>query len=148
MGLFDALMGSRQDDKEKLNPAEAFAGILVAIADSDGSLSDEEAGVLIDGTSSMKLFESYDPDDLKKMWNKLFTISQKRGAPALMASAIPACPPNLRDAVFTRAVDMVLSDGVVEDAERQLLGQLKKALQIPDDLSAMIIKVMQLKYKG
>ena len=146
--MFDGLMGARQLDKEKLTGPEAFAGILVAIADADGDLSDEEAGVLINSLTSMRLFANYGPDERSRLYDKLFTISRKRGAAALMASAIPACPPDLREAVFTRAVDMVLSDGVVEDVERKLLSQLKSALQIPDELSNMIIKVIQLKYKG
>ena len=87
----------------------------------------------------MKLFQNYDPDDLRKRWDKLITISRKRGPANLMASAIPACPPNLKESVFTRAVDLVLSDGVVEDAERQLLGQLEKAPRISDETSNRVI---------
>ncbi len=147
MGLFDALLGSREREKSTLTAKEAIPAILVAVANADGDMADEEIGALVGVTRRMRMLESLSDEQHDAMINKLFSFLKRNGAAALMQAGISSCPGELRDAAFLMAVDMVLSDGVVEQKEREFLTQLKKALGIPDDLAQVIIKAMQIKNK-
>jgi uncharacterized tellurite resistance protein B-like protein len=148
MGLFDALTGGREREKTTLTANEAIPGILVAVANADGDMADEEIGALVGVTRRMRMLESLSDEQHDAMINKLFSFLKKQGASALLQAGVASCPRELRDTAFLLATDMVLSDGVVEQKEKEFLMQLKKALGIADDVAQKIVDVMKIKNKA
>ena len=148
MGFFDSLTGGRERERSTLTSQEAIPAILIAISSADGDMADEEVSALVGVMQRMRMLETVSDEQRDAMFNKLFGLLKKQGAPALMAGGIQACPPNLRDTAFLLATDMVLADGVVEQKEREFLTQLKKALAISDELATKIIDVMKIKNKA
>ena len=57
-------------------------------------------------------------------------------------------PPELRDCAFANACDLILADGVVEDAERTFLEHLQRVLELDSDTALSIVEVMITKNKG
>jgi hypothetical protein len=70
MGLFDAVLGTESQTQAALNPAEAFAVIILTATASDGYLSVEQANSITSMMSRMKLFKSYPHE----MINRLFVM--------------------------------------------------------------------------
>ena len=70
----------------------------------------------------------------------------KRGGPErLLEKSYPAVPPELRETVFANAVDIVLTDGTVEQDERDFIDDLQVKLEIPEKRAKVIVQVMEQK---
>ena len=146
MGLFQVFK-TQNDTKIAMNAMEAFAAIcLVAIA-SDGYLSDSEEAEMKMRLSRMKLFqESLDKLDHLKTY--LVDSLKKHGPNELILSAKAALPPNLAPTAFAIAVDLVFSDGTVSAQEQAFVDDLRRILEIPDELALKIVEVITIKNQG
>ena len=80
------------------------------------------------------------------MYQKLFTILQRDGEDLLLASARETLPPELREAAFGSASDLIFADGMISWAESSFLTQLSQALEIPMGTATKILSVTHLKY--
>ncbi|MFK8182195.1 MAG: tellurite resistance TerB family protein [Phormidesmis sp.] len=138
---------TQNDTKIAMNAMEAFAAIcLVAIA-SDGYLSDSEETEMRLRLSRMKLFqESLDQLDQLKIY--LVDNLKKHGPNELISSAKAALPPNLAPTAFAIAVDLVFSDGTVSAQEQAFVDDLRRILEIPDELALKIVEVITIKNQG
>jgi len=56
--------------------------------------------------------------------------------------------PELRETVFTNAVDIVLADGIVEEDEKQFIDDLQGKLEIDGKRAKAIVQVMIYKNAG
>jgi hypothetical protein len=73
----------------------------------------------------------------------------KRGGPdKLLEKVVPVLPPELRETAFANACDIVLADGVVEDAEKEFINKLMAQLGIAGDRALTIVDVMIVKNRG
>ena len=147
MGLFDNLFGGMGPNKE-LTKQEAFAGILLSAIASDGHVSDEEAQGMWTILGRMKMFDNWAPDKFNHMMNRLLGILKREGHQKLMSRSAEALPEKLRPTAFCAACDLVLADGVVEDAEKEFLDELQGLLEISGDQALSIVEVMILKNQG
>lgn len=146
MGLFQ-MFGTQSDTKIALNSAEAFAAIcLVAIA-SDGYLSDSEEAEMRMRLSRMKLFQD-SLDKLDHIKTYLVEGLKRYGPNELVKSAKAALPPQLAPTAFTIAVDLVFSDGTVSAQEQAFVDDLRRILEIPDELALKIVEVITIKNQG
>ncbi|KPQ36977.1 MAG: Tellurite resistance protein TerB [Phormidesmis priestleyi Ana] len=146
MSIFK-VFGAKSEVKVAMNSAEAFASIcLVAIA-SDGYLSETEATEMKMRLSRMKLFQDH-LDSLDRMRTYLLDNLKKHGPNELIKSAKSSLPPALAATAFTIAVDLVFSDGTVSAGEQAFIDDLRKILEIPDDLALKILEVMTIKNQG
>jgi tellurite resistance protein len=148
MSLLDKVLDSRIQVQEALNPAEAFAAITLAATASDGYLSEEETRVIYSALSRMKLFRSYPYDVMNRMLDRLLTILRRQGIDVLFKTAKESLPYNLRESAFAVATDLVLSDGIVTQEEKEFLNDLYQALDIPGELATQIVQVMLIKHRG
>jgi hypothetical protein len=82
------------------------------------------------------------------MMDSLVRVLKKGGPEALVEKCVPAIPERLKLTAFCNAVDIVLSDGEVEDDEEELIEKLKNALDVEEDDCKKIIKVMMIKNRG
>ena len=67
------------------------------------------------------------------MADTLFRLLKRDGVLGLADRCAAAVPPELRDCAFANACDLILADGVVEDAERAFLEHLQRVLELDPD---------------
>ena len=147
MGLFDSLFGSAEATKP-FGPHEGFAGILLGASACDGHIADEEVQSLFTMLGRMKMYQRYTEKNWSTLINRLLGLLKRKGVDELLDKATEALPPELRATAFTNACDIVLADGVVEDAEKEFLDKLQTRLEIPDEEAVTIVRIMVVKNKG
>ena len=147
MGLFDNVFGGHAPNKQ-LSKSEAFAAIMLGSVACDGYVSDEEGQGLITILSRMKLYENWSADKFNAMMNRLSGLLKREGVDALVDRGSDALPENLRETAFANACDLVLADGIVEDAEKEFLDKLQKRLELTGDTALDIVHVMIIKNRG
>jgi hypothetical protein len=147
MGIFDALF-SGLETRTKLSPQESFAGILLAAGACDGHISEDEFQQLIAALLRMKLFQRVNEKQFDQVMNKLMGVLKKHGPERLADGCCETLPEQLREAAFADACNIVLSDGVLEDDEKQFISDLTIKLHLDSKTAKLIAQVMVIKNKG
>ena len=148
MGIFNQVFKTEAETKLAMNSAEAFAAIcLVAIA-SDGYLSDAEEAEMNMRLTRMQLFKDATEDSLTRMKAYLIEGLKKHGPNELVKSAKLSLPPNLAPTAFAMAVDLVFADGSVSREEQAFIDDLRRLLQISDELALKVVDGMTTKNQG
>lgn len=142
------LSGISNQSQTVMSPAEAFAAITLISIGIDGYVSNEEVTSLLSSLNRMHTFRSYSLDVLKRMFDRLLSMSQKIGNNQLLQIAVASLPHELHETAFAIATDLILADGEVTSDEENLLGTLYKALNISEAVANKIIDVMLIKNKG
>ena len=148
MGLFDKVLGKKDEGPLKLNQHEAFSSICVLAVASDGVVDDGEIRRIVGVLAEKRLFKGYGVNDMAQLLNNAGRNIQRRGAGVVLESAKAALPNELKETAFAMATDLVLSDGDVADKEKAFLEEFQKALGIDDGLALKIVEVMALKNRG
>ena len=147
MGIFDQAF-SQAAKTEDFNAQEAFAGIAVAMAGADGSIAESEWEGIVNYIRRLRLYDNFSGPAFDKMFDKVFRVLRNEGPAALVAASASAIPDDLKLTAFACAVDIALADGVVEDEEKEVIGQLAAALNIPEQTAIQIIEVLVIKNKA
>ena len=147
MGIFDALF-TGMETRTKLSPQESFAGILLAAGACDGHISESEFHQLFATLFRMKLFERVNEKQFGQVWNKLMGVLKKHGPETLVDGCCETLPEDLRKTAFANACCIVLSDGVLEEDERQFISDLTTKLQLDAKTAKTIAQVIVIKNKG
>jgi tellurite resistance protein len=148
VGLFDKVLGKKEQGPLTLNEREAFAAAALAAVAADGVIERDEAQQLIGSLTEKRLFKGHSLDDLLSLLNKMANLIQKRGVQEVIEAASKTLPAELRETAFALAADLVLADGVVEQEEKKFLEDFQKALVIKDELAVKIVEVMVVKNRG
>lgn len=148
MGLLDAVLGTESQTQTALNPAEAFAVIVLVATASDGYLSVEQANSITFVLSRMKLFKSYPHEMMNKLFEKILGILQGDGFNTLFNAAKDSLSQDLREAAFAVATDLVLAEGIVAEEEKNFLNDLYQALGISREIAVQIVQVILIKNRG
>ncbi|MEH2294363.1 tellurite resistance TerB family protein [Nostoc sp.] len=148
MGLFDAVLGTESQTQAALNPEEAFAVIILMATASDGYLSVEQANSITSVLSRMKLFESYPDEMMNRLFDKILGIFQGDDFNALFDAAKDSLSPDLREAAFAVATDLVLAEGIVPEEEKNFLNDLYQALGLSNEIATQIVQVTLIKNRG
>lgn len=147
MGLFDKIF-KQVPEEDKLSKQEAFAGIALAMAGADGSISQSEWDGIVNYIRRLRLYDNFSGPAFDKMFDKLFRILKNEGASALVSASIEGLPEELKLTAFACAVDIALADGVLEDEEKDIINQLAESLEIPENTAISIIEVLIIKNKA
>ncbi len=147
MGLFDAVVGENQT-QTALNPAEAFAVIVLVATASDGYLSVEQANSITYVLSRMKLFKSYPHETMNKLFEKILGILQGDGFNALFNAAKDSLSQDLRETAFAVAADLILAEGILAEEEKNFLNDLSQALGVSSEIAIQIMQVILIKNRG
>ena len=147
MGLFDKIF-KQVPEEDKLTKQEAFAGIALAMAGADGSISQSEWDGIVNYIRRLRLYDNFSGPAFDKMFDKLFRILRNQGASALVSASVVGLPEDLKLTSFACAVDIALADGVVEDEEKEIINQLAETLEIPEQTAVSIIEVLIIKNKA
>ncbi|MDM9580992.1 MULTISPECIES: tellurite resistance TerB family protein [unclassified Nostoc] len=148
MGLFDAVLGTESQTQAALNPAEAFAVIILTATASDGYLSVEQANSTISVLSRMKLFKSYPNEMMNRLFDKILGILQGDGFNALFNAAKDSLSQELREAAFAVATDLVLAEGIIPEEEKNFLNDLYQALGVSSEIAIQIVEVILIKNRA
>ncbi|GAA4430076.1 tellurite resistance TerB family protein [Bremerella cremea] len=148
MSLFDDVLDDSSFAPEQFGPQEGFAGTLLAASACDGHIADEEVGTLVTTLGRMKMYQNVPPHKFNSMMDRLLGILKRGGPEKLIASAIPAVPPELRETVFANCCDIVLADGVVEADEKEFIDDLMIKLELDNTRAKTIVQVMVFKNQG
>lgn len=148
MGLFDAVLGTESQTQAALNPAEAFAVIILTATASDGYLSVEQANSITYLLSRMKLFKSYPNEMMNRLFDKILAILQGDGFNALFNAARDSLSQDLREAAFAVATDLVLAEGIIAEEEKNFLNDLYQALGLSSEIAIQIVQVILIKNRG
>ena len=148
MGLSENLLSTQSRMQKAFTPTEAFAAIILAATASDGYLSHERANDISSALLRMKLFSNCSDDAIAQMFDKLLGILRQDGFNALFNTAKESLPQTLREAAFAVATDLLLSDSVVVEEERNFLKDLHQALNIDATTATKIVETMAIKNQG
>ena len=148
MGLFDAVLGTESQTQAALNPAEAFAVIILVATASDGYLSVEQANSITSVLSRMKLFKSYPHEMMNRLFYKILGILQGDGFNSLFNAAKDSLSQDLREAAFAVATDLVLAEGIVAEEEKNFLNDLYQALGVSSEIAIQIVQVILIKNRA
>ncbi|BDI15928.1 hypothetical protein ANSO36C_17300 [Nostoc cf. commune SO-36] len=144
MGLFDAVLGTESQTQAALNPAEAFAVIILTATASDGYLSIEQANSITSVLSRMKLFQSYPHEMINRLFDIILGILQGDGFNDLFNAAKDSLSQDLREAAFAVATDLVLAEGIGAE-EKNFLNDLYQALGVSSEIAIQIVQVTLIK---
>ena len=145
MSIFGGLGRSSILDR-KFSQEEAISAILLSIIASDGEVSDEEVDAFISVANNHPTMRNQSASDFKRMVDEQQSVLRKQGWEKLFDKGAAELPRALAQTVFVLAVDFVLSDGSVDAAEERLIGKLRDALSIADDLVGAAVEVLSIKY--
>ncbi|WP_066377488.1 MULTISPECIES: tellurite resistance TerB family protein [unclassified Anabaena] len=145
MNLLDAVLSKETLAPEILSPAEAFAAIVLMSTLCDSYLSDEQQYHLTSVLSRTKLLRNYSPQAIYQLLQKNLDILWRDGFNALFNLAKASLSPELREAAFAVAADLVLGEGLVTEEEKIFLNDLSQALGISRDIATQILQVMSIK---
>lgn len=148
MGLFDAVLGTESQTQASLNPAEAFAVIILTATASDGYLSVEQANSIISALSRLKLFKSYPNEMINRLFDKILGILQGDDFNALFNAAKDSLSQDLREAAFAVATDLVLAEGIIPEEEKNFLNDLYQALGVSSEIAIQIVEVILIKNRA
>lgn len=145
MNLLDTILGVDNQSPEVLTSVEAFAAIALVAITPDGLLSEQQTLNISCVLSRIKLFSSYSEDGINKILEKILGILRRDGFNALFNVAKEALSLELREVAFAVAADLVLTEAVVTEEEKNFLNDLSHALDIPYDTAMKILQVLMLK---
>ncbi|TGO02733.1 hypothetical protein PN36_20010 [Candidatus Thiomargarita nelsonii] len=149
MGLFDESETQSQDAiKKELTLPYAFTAIPLAMSAIDGNIDEKEMECVGTYIERMRIFKSYDNEQIAMMFSKLLNIMEEKGVPNLLKAAKMKLPRQLRETAFASAVDVAFADGVLEEHEKKLLIDLYKFLEVPENTATMIIKVAAIRNRN
>lgn len=148
MDLFDGLDEFQQSKPPEFNRKEAFIAIAFAIIAADGHIAADEQQDLALSMIRMKLFRDMTPEQFKDALYKIYNTLNENGVNILLDSAKNALPAELRETAFFFAVDLSLSDKILDDSEKEMLGQMQQILEINPDMARKIIEVAMVKNRS
>lgn len=127
------------------NDKEAWIGILYACIASDGEVGKSE----IEALSKMLVNKiKFDGVDLIPLCKNVTEAFDKLGLEGLVDACSPFISERDKPTLFSMAVDIVLSDGLLEAAERKIIEHIATSLRIDNALILKIIEVMLIRNKG
>ncbi len=143
MGIFDKFKANVEIENEK----EAFFAIVLGAVAADGEISQEEAMELGAILSKKAMFKG---SNLNSLFEKCVKILKQNGGNlnALLEMAAPKISDGMKQTAFACALDLVLADGVVNNAEKAVIDNLQKGLNIDEPTAEKMVEVILIKNKG
>lgn len=149
MSLFDDILEDGNTFQEQpYGPHEGYAGVLLVASACDGHIADDEGQALFMILRQKKLYQRLSEQQFGSLVDRLLGQLRRSGPEKLLEKCYPVVPTELRESVFANAVDIVLSDGTVEEAEKEFIDGLKSKLEIDEQRAKTIVKVMVYKNHG
>lgn len=139
MGNSDEVLETETDSQAALSSAEAVAAIVFVATFADGEVADEEIEVFNDILSNLEIYDNYSDEELQAMVDKFTDIYETDGIEVLFKLAVESISEDWVETAFEAAIEVVLVDGSIPEAEEDFISNLQKALGIEDKVAQEII---------
>ena len=96
MGLFDKVLGKKDEGPLKLNQHEALGSVCILAVADDGAVEDNELRRVVSGLAEKRLSQGYKMDDLARLLQGSAKNVQRRGPATVMEAAKNALTQELR----------------------------------------------------
>ncbi|HTI90744.1 MAG TPA: tellurite resistance TerB family protein [Puia sp.] len=149
MGLFDKIYSSNSEASQKegytpLSDYEAWVAILYACISVDGQVSEVE----IDAMSRLLIFKNkFANIEIVPFFKNAMLANNKFGPQHIIDKSAPLIKEGDKSTVLALAAELVLSDGILTDKEKELLEYITLKLNIDELLASKIIEVTLIKNK-
>ncbi|MFD2247476.1 tellurite resistance TerB family protein [Pontibacter ruber] len=121
------------------NEQEAWIAIMQACIAVDGNVADEELDVLAQTLADKKLFEGH---DIMAYSRTVFYAHAQYGSKVLIDQAVDKISAENKATLFALTIQLVLSDCVVTNKEKELIQYLYSALDLDTELAHKIVDVV------
>lgn len=132
-----------------LNPVtselEAWVGILYSCIAADNQIKDSETASLSKLLFSKEKFEGV---DIAPLYAKSYHLKMDLGQIKYIAACCELIKEEDKETVFALALEILLSDGLLGEEEKNVIEVLSKELKIDSGMTSKIIEVIFLKNKG
>ncbi|MFV5685893.1 TerB family tellurite resistance protein [Flavobacterium sp. GB2R13] len=132
-----------------LNPVtselEAWVGILYSCISADNQIKDSETASLSKLLYSKEKFEGV---DIAPLYAKSYHLKMELGQLKYIAACCELIKEEDKETVFAIALEILLSDGLLGEEEKNVIEVLSKELKIDSGMTSKIIEVIFLKNKG
>jgi hypothetical protein len=122
----------------------AFAAIALAAVAWDGKLTMAGTRALRHALDYRAPFRTFDDAAMVRLLDQLLAELRRKGAQHLMVDAAALLNPDQRQTAYAVATEIMRSDGLLQDDERNILMNLAIVLNLEIDLTAQINRVMDI----
>ena len=149
MGLFDKTFSSatsisQHEGYEILSDYEAWVAIMYASVSADGEVTDAE----IDSLTRLLLFKNkFNGIDILPFYKNVLYAKQQFGAQHVIDKSVQLIKEEDKPTVLALATELILSDGMIKEEEKQMIEYISKQLKIDVVLADKIIEVILIKNK-
>lgn len=146
MGLFDKLFSSASSEfsYSPKNEQEAMIAIMYSCIAADGNVSDAEIDKLIQLFVFKKPFKGH---NLADYYKTITPAHKKIGSKDMINASVSKVSGGYRPMLFALVMELVLSDGIMDQKEQEIVEFLSKALSLDDYLASKIVEVILIKNK-
>ena len=147
MELFNQALSSEHSDDIYLpkNEQEAWIAVIYACMAADEKISEHEIDKLGELLVYKVMFRGH---ELKQYYKPPMIAYKQLGSKGLIDSGVSKISDENKPTLFAITLDLLLSDGVLRDKEKEIIEYLSSALNIEEILAQNITKVLLIKNKG
>jgi uncharacterized tellurite resistance protein B-like protein len=147
MGLFDRIFSAQttQINYSPSNQQEAAIAIMYSCMAVDGNVSDVETDRLLQFAVFKEQFNNHPIVD----YFKKAAFSQRTlGSRSIIETSAPWIDSKFAPTLFCMIMDLALSDGILDEKEKEIAEFLSSALKLDEELASKIVEVMLIKNEG
>lgn len=128
------------DEEPPLSPQDCLVAIMIAVSAADETLRTAELVTIERVVNHLPVFADYDQDRLREVAQIVFDLFEEEdGLDALFGLVREALPERLNETAYALACDVAAADGLLGDAELELLAEIRHQLNV-DRLHAAAIE--------
>ncbi len=139
------LVNDNNNSNRVINELEAWFGILYSCISVDKLITANETKVLSRILHSKQNFVGV---DIAPLFLKSSGLKEKLGQVKFISSCCELIKEEDKNMLFALALEVLLADGTLEEAEKSLIEIISNTLKIDPKMSSKIIEVIFLKNKG
>ena len=124
---------------------EAWFGILYSCISADKQITANETNVLSRILHSKQKFVGV---DIAPLFFKFSELKEQLGQVKIISACCELIKEEDKNMLFALALEVLLADGILEEAEKNLIEIISNTLKIDIKMSSKIIEVIFLKNKG
>ncbi len=149
MGLFDKIFNSnnsafQNDGYKPLSDYEAWVAILYATISVDGEVSEVE----IDALARLLVFKNkFANIDIAPFYKNAMEAKNQFGTQHIIDKCSLLIKEEDKATVLALAAELVLSDGIITDKEKELIEYVTRQLNVNESLAERIVEVILIKNK-
>ena len=147
MSIFDVFKKPEQEIELNYSPdseQEAIVGILYACMDADNDISDTEIHFFTELLGRKKLFSDF---NIIELYKKSHYNYLKLGGEKMVKQGSTFIREENKATLFAVTMEILLSDGILTESEKQIAELLVISLKLETELSKKIIEVLLIKNK-